>query len=101
MSADPLSADPPVMFPISLTMSAHMLHRRSFALARVAAQDKSWRVRYNVAQQLTSLCEALGPELSRCARLLLNAQACRRHCSCFSSTGCMAEGQSPDEGVWL
>ena len=28
-------------------------------------QDKSWRVRYNVAQQLYQLCEALGPELSR------------------------------------
>ena len=33
----------------------------------MSLQDKSWRVRYNVAQQLTSLCEALGPELSRCA----------------------------------
>ena len=32
---------------------------------RACPQDKSWRVRYNVAQQLTSLCEALGPELSR------------------------------------
>ena len=28
-------------------------------------QDKSWRVRYNVAQQLTQLCEGLGPELAR------------------------------------
>ena len=28
-------------------------------------QDKSWRVRYNVAQQLYQLCEALGPDLSR------------------------------------
>lgn len=28
-------------------------------------QDKSWRVRYNVAQQLYQLCEALGPELAR------------------------------------
>ena len=34
------------------------------------AQDKSWRVRYNVAQQLYQLCEALGPELSRCAAQL-------------------------------
>jgi hypothetical protein len=39
--------------------------QRSSALPR--AQDKSWRVRYNVAQQLYQLCEALGPELSRCA----------------------------------
>jgi serine/threonine-protein phosphatase 2A regulatory subunit A len=29
------------------------------------AQDKSWRVRYNVATQLVSLCEALGPEATR------------------------------------
>ena len=28
-------------------------------------QDKSWRVRYNVAQQLSQMCEALGPEVSR------------------------------------
>ena len=28
-------------------------------------QDKSWRVRYNVAQQLTTLCEALGPDLAK------------------------------------
>ena len=35
--------------------------------AGFGSQDKSWRVRYNVAQQLTALCEALGPELSRCA----------------------------------
>ena len=31
----------------------------------VYMQDKSWRVRYNVAQQLYQLCEALGPELAR------------------------------------
>ena len=30
-----------------------------------AIQDKSWRVRYSIAQQLCQLCEALGPELSR------------------------------------
>lgn len=29
------------------------------------AQDKSWRVRYNVATQLVPLCEALGPEVTR------------------------------------
>jgi len=29
------------------------------------AMDKSWRVRYVVAQQLYELCEAVGPELSR------------------------------------
>jgi hypothetical protein len=29
------------------------------------AVDKSWRVRYMVAQQLYELCEAVGPELSR------------------------------------
>ena len=29
------------------------------------AQDKSWRVRYNVAQQLYMMCVALGPEASR------------------------------------
>lgn len=31
-------------------------------------QDKSWRVRYNVAQQLCAMCEALGPEVSRCCQ---------------------------------
>jgi serine/threonine-protein phosphatase 2A regulatory subunit A len=31
------------------------------------AADKSWRVRYNVAQQLVALCEALGAETTRCA----------------------------------
>ena len=29
------------------------------------ASDKSWRVRYNAAQQLVALCEALGPDLTR------------------------------------
>lgn len=29
------------------------------------AQDKSWRVRYNVAQQLYSLCETVGPTVAR------------------------------------
>lgn len=28
-------------------------------------QDKSWRVRYNVAAQMVPLCEALGPDLTR------------------------------------
>ena len=28
-------------------------------------QDKSWRVRYNVAAQMVPLCEALGPEMTR------------------------------------
>lgn len=28
--------------------------------------DKSWRVRYNVANQLVQLCEALGQEVTRC-----------------------------------
>ena len=46
-------------------------------------QDKSWRVRYNVAQQLTQLCEGLGPELARQAMccshnvLILVVLACR------------------------
>eukprot|EP00798_Chlamydomonas_sp_ICE-L_P012215 gene12215-15346_t len=29
------------------------------------AADRSWRVRYNVANQLVQLCEALGPEITR------------------------------------
>lgn len=29
-------------------------------------QDKSWRVRYMVANQLYELCEAVGPEPTRC-----------------------------------
>lgn len=28
-------------------------------------QDKSWRVRYNVAAQMVPLCEALGPDMTR------------------------------------
>lgn len=28
-------------------------------------QDKSWRVRYNVAQQIPTLCEVLGADLAR------------------------------------
>lgn len=31
----------------------------------VCLQDKSWRVRYNVAAQMVPLCEALGPDLTR------------------------------------
>jgi hypothetical protein len=31
----------------------------------VLLQDKSWRVRYNVAAQMVPLCEALGPEMTR------------------------------------
>ena len=33
--------------------------------AWVLAQDKSWRVRYNMANQLVALCEALGPDVIR------------------------------------
>lgn len=32
---------------------------------RNCLQDKSWRVRYNVAAQMVPLCEALGPEMTR------------------------------------
>lgn len=28
-------------------------------------QDKSWRVRYNVAAQMVPLCESLGPDMTR------------------------------------
>lgn len=31
----------------------------------VKLQDKSWRVRYMVANQLYELCEAVGPEATR------------------------------------
>jgi hypothetical protein len=31
----------------------------------IGLQDKSWRVRYNVAAQMVPLCEALGPEMTR------------------------------------
>lgn len=31
----------------------------------VLLQDKSWRVRYMVANQLYELCEAVGPEPTR------------------------------------
>lgn len=52
--------------------------------------DKSWRVRYNVATQLVTLCNALGPEATRAelvagyTRLLRDAEAevrPRMHCS--------------------
>lgn len=38
-------------------------------------QDKSWRVRYNVAQQLTTLCEALGPDLAKYISFALRSDA--------------------------
>jgi hypothetical protein len=33
--------------------------------ASIAVQDKSWRVRYMVAEQFCELCEAFGPEVGR------------------------------------
>lgn len=39
-------------------------------------QDKSWRVRYMVANQLYELCEAVGPEPTRC---LMRAFFCICH----------------------
>jgi HEAT repeat len=50
-------------------------------LPSCSPQDKSWRVRYNVAAQMVPLCEALGPELTRAelvpayARLLEDGEA--------------------------
>jgi len=38
---------------------------RAHILPVIVAQDKSWRVRYNVANQLSELCEAVGPENTR------------------------------------
>jgi hypothetical protein len=35
--------------------------------ALVTVQDKSWRVRFNVANQLVTLCDALGKEVTRWA----------------------------------
>lgn len=40
-----------------------MLKRKQ--LCGVFLQDKSWRVRYNVANQLVQMCEALGPDVTR------------------------------------
>ena len=40
------------------------------------AQDKSWRVRYNVAQQLYQLSEALGPDLARCVAVQPDPAPC-------------------------
>lgn len=53
------------------------------------AADKSWRVRYNVAQQLVALCEALGPDTTRCAVWGAGEAACSlsRGCSPPSTTG--------------
>ena len=47
-------------------MSYHEHGLDSERMGHMPAQDKSWRVRYNVAQQLYQLCEALGPDLARC-----------------------------------
>jgi serine/threonine-protein phosphatase 2A regulatory subunit A len=33
--------------------------------SHVTSQDKSWRVRYNVATQLVDICEAMSPEVTR------------------------------------
>ncbi len=37
----------------------------SYMLFFISEQDKSWRVRYMVANQLYELCEAVGPEPTR------------------------------------
>ena len=46
------------------------------ASGMLRAQDKSWRVRYNVAQQLYQLSEALGPDLARCVAAQLEPVLC-------------------------
>lgn len=40
-------------------------HERMVAMVRSFAGDKSWRVRYMVADQLSELCIALGPDTTR------------------------------------
>lgn len=45
---------------------ASLVHARMLSsVPPMFLQDKSWRVRYNVAQQLVLLAEALGPEVTR------------------------------------
>ncbi len=52
-----------------VTMSAILPNVPMWALRHASpcplSQDKSWRVRYNVAQQVPALCEVLGEELAR------------------------------------
>lgn len=38
---------------------------QNFCILKCVKQDKSWRVRYMVANQLYELCEAVGPEATR------------------------------------
>jgi serine/threonine-protein phosphatase 2A regulatory subunit A len=43
----------------------------SIAYVFLTSQDKSWRVRYMVANQLYELCEAVGTEPTRCSIFFL------------------------------
>jgi hypothetical protein len=48
-----------------LTPGCRAPTRPPAAAAAAAPQDKSWRVRFNVANQLVTLCDALGKDVTR------------------------------------
>jgi HEAT repeat protein len=49
----------------ALTLESNPCHMKIIGIVRSFAADKSWRVRYMVADQLSELCAALGPQASR------------------------------------
>ncbi len=55
---------------LSAKLQEHLENEQHEQAHSTLMQDKSWRVRYNVAQQLCQLCEALGPDLAR--QVILN-----------------------------
>lgn len=56
------STDKPYMRVVTFKADMYEVLYLSFF---VSGQDKSWRVRYMVANQLYELCEAVGPEPTR------------------------------------
>ena len=67
-------------------MYAKIMLRSCTAMTAKCTQDKSWRVRYNVAQQLYQLCEALGPELARYKLTQLACHHASQHLQAFCKT---------------
>jgi hypothetical protein len=42
-----------------------MFYTLHYIIEKLIVQDKSWRVRYMVANQLYELCEAVGPDSTK------------------------------------
>lgn len=53
------------MLRIAIKLQINLRRTPALIYFPVLEQDKSWRVRYMVANQLYELCEAVGPEPTR------------------------------------